>query len=43
VNNYHAVIMPAANAPLRMISVPGPALEPGAALLGEVGVADGGA
>ena len=30
---YNAVVMPAANKPLRMISLPGPALEPGAALL----------
>ena len=30
---YNAVVMPAANAPLRMISLPGPMLEPGAAVL----------
>lgn len=32
-HSYNAVVMPAANAPLRMISLPQPALEPGAALL----------
>lgn len=30
---YNAVIMPAANAPLRMVSIPGPFLEPGGALI----------
>jgi threonine dehydrogenase-like Zn-dependent dehydrogenase len=33
VKTYNAVVMPGPNMPLRMISQPGPALEPGAALL----------
>ncbi len=32
-SSYNAVVMPAANAPLQMISLPQPKLEPGAALL----------